>query len=405
MLAGGCSKLRAERHRANFLVAVRFATANDDCDNTNTPQSGEIDWRTDMDRRKFITATAIGGSAAALAAPAIAQGKRTLTMVTSWGRGLAGVHDSAQYCADLITGMTDGDLTVDLKAAGELVGAFESFDAVTAGQADMYHAADYYFIGQHPGYAFYTSVPFGMSAAEMTIWYYHDGGMELHDELGKIFGLKSFIAGNTGTQAGGWFRQRINGPEDFNGLKFRMPGLGGRALGELGASVQNLPGSEVYQALASGAIDGTEWIGPWADEAAGFQEITKTYYTSGFHEPNAALSLATNRDVFESLSPAHQSVIQTAAAAAHDWTLTLFLANNSAALQRLVSAGVELNEFPDSVWDAFGEASDAVVSANLGDPLFKDIHDSMQASMRSSAGWLSTSTGAYTRQRNRVLGI
>lgn len=358
-----------------------------------------------MDRRKFITATAIGGSAAALAAPAIAQGKRTLTMVTSWGRGLAGVHDSAQYCADLITGMTDGDLTVDLKAAGELVGAFESFDAVTAGQADMYHAADYYFIGQHPGYAFYTSVPFGMSAAEMTIWYYHDGGIELHDELGKIFGLKSFIAGNTGTQAGGWFRQRINGPEDFNGLKFRMPGLGGRALGELGASVQNLPGSEVYQALASGAIDGTEWIGPWADEAAGFQEITKTYYTSGFHEPNAALSLATNRDVFESLSPAHQSVIQTAAAAAHDWTLTLFLANNSAALQRLISAGVEQNEFPDSVWDAFGDASNAVVSANLQDPLFKEIYDSMQASMRSSAGWLSTSTGVYTRQRNRVLGI
>jgi hypothetical protein len=45
-----------------------------------------------------------------------------------------------------------------------------------------------------------------------------------------------------------------------------MPGLGGKALGKLGASVQNLPGGEVYQALSSGAIDGTEWIGPWADE-------------------------------------------------------------------------------------------------------------------------------------------
>jgi TRAP-type mannitol/chloroaromatic compound transport system substrate-binding protein len=71
-----------------------------------------------------------------------------------------------------------------------------------------------------------------------------------------------------------------------------MPGLGGQALGKLGASVQNIPGAEVYQALSSGAIDGTEWIGPWADEKAGFQEITKIYYTAGFHEPGAEPVLA-----------------------------------------------------------------------------------------------------------------
>ena len=231
-----------------------------------------------MDRRKFLKTSALGGSAAAataLAAPAYAQGNRTLTMVTSWGRGLAGVFDSAQRCADSINAMSDGSLTVDIKAAGELVGAFEVFDAVSSGQADMYHAADYYFVGQHPGYAFFTAVPFGMTAQEMVNWYYQDGGMELHDELGQIFGLKSFLAGNTGAQAGGWYSKEINSPEDFNGLKFRMPGLGGKALGKLGASVQNIPGSEVYQALSSGAIDGTEWIGPWADEKAGFQEITK----------------------------------------------------------------------------------------------------------------------------------
>ena len=118
-----------------------------------------------MDRRKFLKATALGGAAStALAAPMYAQGKRTLTMVTSWGRGLAGVFDAAQKSADNITAITDGQLTIDVKAAGELVGAFEVFDAVTAGQADMYHAADYYFINQHPGLAFFAGVPFGMTA-------------------------------------------------------------------------------------------------------------------------------------------------------------------------------------------------------------------------------------------------
>ncbi|PWJ18060.1 TRAP transporter substrate-binding protein [Jannaschia seohaensis] len=360
-----------------------------------------------MDRRSFLKNSAIGGAAAgatALAAPAYAQGNRTLTMVTTWGRGLAGVHDAAQRVADSITAMSDGQLTVDLKAAGELVGAFEVFDAVTAGQADMYHGADYYFVGQHPGYAFFTAVPFGMTAQELANWYYHAGGMELHDELGQIFGLKSFLGGNTGAQSGGWFRQEITGPEDFQGLKFRMPGLGGQALGKMGASVQNLPGSEVYQALSSGAIDGTEWIGPWADEKAGFQEITKIYYTAGFHEPGAGLSVATNRDVFESLTPAQQKIIEIASAEAHQWNLAQFLAENGTALQRLQSGGVTVREFPDSVWDAMGAASQAVMDENMGDDLFKKIHDSAMESMRASSSWITRSEGTYRNQRDRVRG-
>lgn len=361
-----------------------------------------------MDRRSFLTKTALGGSAAAaatLAAPAYAQGNRTLTFVTTWGRGLAGVHDAAEYCADIITEMSDGALTVDLKAGGELVGAFEVFDAVSAGQADMYHGVDYYFLGQHPALSFFSQVPFGMTFQEYNNWFYHAGGRELADELYSIFGLKCFPSGNTGPQSGGWFSKEINSPDDFQGLKFRMPGQGGQVLGKLGASVQNLPGSEVYQALASGAIDGTEWIGPWADEKAGFQEITKIYYTAGFHEPGPNLNLTINNDVYESLPAAHQAILAYAAQATNIWSMSQFMANNASALQRLQSGGVTLMEFPDSVWDAFGAAAAEVVAEPMGDDLYKQCHDSYMASLKSSASWGSRSEGAYTNQRNRVVGI
>ncbi|EET47975.1 TRAP transporter substrate-binding protein [Thalassobium sp. R2A62] len=360
-----------------------------------------------MDRRSFLKTSALGGSAAAastLAAPVYAQGKRTLTMVTSWGRGLAGVFDAAVKTAENITAITDGQITVDVKAAGELVGAFEVFDAVTSGQADMYHAADYYFVNQHPGFAFFTGVPFGMTATELNNWYYHGNGMAMHDKLGEIFGLKSFLAGNTGTQAGGWFRKEVTGPEDFNGLKFRMPGLGGKALGYMGASVQNLPGAEVYQALASGALDGTEWIGPWADEKAGFQEITKFYYTAGFHEPAAGLSVATNREVFEGLTPAQQAAIEVSAGHANVWNLSQYLNNNGAALERLKAGGVKVLEFPDSVWDAFGAASEQVYAEFADDELFAEIFADYRASMAASSGWITDSISAYRTQRDRVLG-
>lgn len=361
-----------------------------------------------MDRRSFLKKAGLGaGSAAAattLAAPAIAQGNVKLTMVTTWGRGLAGVFDAAQRVADNINAMSGGSLEIEVKAAGELVGAFEVFDAVSSGQADMYHGADYYFIGQHPGFAFFTGVPFGMTATEHNNWWYHMGGRELGDELTELFNLKTFVAGNTSSQAGGWFHKPIESPEDFNGLKFRMPGLGGKALGFMGASVQNIPGSEVYQALSSGAIDGTEWIGPWADEKAGFQEITKIYYAAGFHEPSAALSCATNKEVFDGLSSEHQKIIEYACGEANIWNMSQYLANNGAALQRLVAEGVVVSQFPDSVWDAFGEASNKVYEENLGDPLFKKIYDSYVDSMRKSAGWISQSVSVYQTQRDRVLG-
>ena len=360
-----------------------------------------------MNRRKFLTGTgAVAGAAAAgLSTPAISQGRKKFTLVTSWGRGLIGVHDAAVRCAENITAMSDGMMEIDFKAAGELVGAFEVFDAVSSGQADMYHAADYYFLGQHPAFGFFTAVPFGMTPQELNNWYYHMGGRELQDELGSIFNLKTFAAGNTGPQAGGWFHKQINSPEDFVGLRFRMPGQGGEALGELGASVQNIPGAEVYNALAKGELDGTEWIGPWPDEVAGFFEITKIYYTAGFHEPGAGLSLAVNRDVFNGLSASEQKIIECAAAEANVWNLAQYLANNSAALQRLIAAGVQTYTFPDSVWDAFGAASQVVFDRNMSDPLFKKVYDSFRESMVTSASWSGLSSGVYTAQRNRVMGL
>ncbi len=361
-----------------------------------------------MDRRKFLKTAGVASTAAAastLATPALSAGHEKLTMVATWGRSLAGVFDAAQHVADSVNAMSGGTLEIEVKAGGELVGPLDVFDAVTSGQADMYHSADYYFMGQHPALAFFATVPFGMTQTELNNWYYHGNGQALHHEVGEIFGLKSFLAGSTGAQAGGWFRKKITSPEDFNGLKFRMPGLGGKALGNLGASVQNIPGGEVYQALASGAIDGTEWIGPWADEKAGFQEITKFYYPAGFHEPSLSLALGINLDRFNSLKPEHQKMLEVAAAETNIWNLSQFLMNNGAALERLKAAGVEALEFPDTVWDAFGGATQQVYDEFMADDLFKKVFDDYRGSMQASSGWLTQSVGAYRAQRDRVLGL
>jgi TRAP-type mannitol/chloroaromatic compound transport system substrate-binding protein len=359
-----------------------------------------------MDRRSFLKTSALAGGAAAassLAAPAISQGMEQLTMVTTWPRGLAGVWDSVERVVNNVAALTDGTLTIDAKAAGELVGAFESFDATSSGQADMYHGADYYWINQNPAWAFFTAVPFGMTVPEIMTWYYGGQGFALHQEIGEIFNVRPFLAGQTGAQGGGWFRNPITSAGDLQGLKFRMPGLGGEALTKVGVSVQVLPGGEIYQALSTGALDGTEWIGPWSDERLGLQEVCKFYYPAGFHEPGAALSVGTNLERFSALSPSHQKAIEIACAEAHQHNYALFTANNGPALQRLLSAGVSSNVFPDDVWDAFGTGAKEVLGGYRGDPIYDKVYDSAMASLRETTGWLSLADTPYVAQRTRVL--
>ena len=243
-----------------------------------------------------------------------------------------------------------------------------------------------------------------MTAPEMMVWYYAQDGMDLHHELGEGCGIKPFIAGQTAAQGGGWFRNPVKSADDFKGLKFRMPGLGGQALAELGASVQNIPGGEIYQALSTGALDATEWIGPWSDEKLGLQEVCKYYYPAGFHEPGAALSVGVNLSVFDGLSSEHQAIIRHAAAETHQHNYALFIANNGPALKRLRDGGTQVEEFSDDIWDAFGAASKKVLDGFMDDEIFARTRESMAASMANTAGWVSVSDATYVRQRSRVNG-
>src|SRR5262245_15938996 len=112
---------------------------------------------TSIDRRKFllrggVAAGVATGAAAGLAAPAIAQGIRELKLVTSWPRGLPGLGTSAERMAQSITAASGNRIRVKVFGAGEMVSAFEAFDAVSAGVADMYHSAEYYWQAKSPGF-------------------------------------------------------------------------------------------------------------------------------------------------------------------------------------------------------------------------------------------------------------
>ena len=363
-----------------------------------------------MDRRSFITKAGVATGAAAattLAAPAIAQERVELAMVTTWPRDFPGLGTGAQRLAERLGQMSDGRIQVQYFAAGERVGAFDSFDEVASGNAQVYHAADYYWKGKHLGWAYFTSVPFGLSYTEMNAWIRFGGGQELWDELAGEFGLKCVMAGNTGCQMGGWFNKEINSADDLKGLKMRIPGLGGDVMAKLGASPVSLPGGQIYENLVSGAIDATEWVGPWNDSFMKFYEAAKYYYYPGMHEPGSMLALGMNKSWWEGLSKIDQLMIEAAAAAENDIMMAEYNAKSGAALADLIqNQGVKLRQFNDDVYDSFFEAAEEVFeTVRAHSDLAKRVDDSFRAARKDLGGWSKISDQAFVGQRNRVLGL
>ena len=360
-----------------------------------------------MERRKFLKGAAIGAGATALATPALAQGGKSMTIVSTWPRDFPGLGVSAQRLAARIGELSEGALNVEYFAAGERVGALDVFDEVASGNSQAYIGADYYWTGKHPALAYFTAVPFGMSFAEINAWCLYGGGMALWDKVQDQFGLKGLPAGNTGTQAGGWFNKEIESAEDFKGLKMRIPGLGGQVLAKLGASTVSLPGGQIYENLVSGTIDATEWVGPYNDYFMKFYEAAKYYYTGGMHEPGAQLSLTSNKSWWSSLSDWERSVITAAALEENSNSYFESMALNGEYLTKLVDEqGVEVRSFNEDTWDAMGEAAEEVFEETASyDALAAEVNDAVQSKMREIGRGISLFEGQFVNQRNRILDL
>lgn len=364
---------------------------------------------TPVNRRAILIGAGSLAGSAAFPAPAISQGVREFTMVTSWPKGLPGLGTSAERIAQSITAASGGRLKVNVFGAGELVSAFEAFDAVGAGVADFYHSAEYYWQDHSPGFSFFAAVPFGFTADEMAAWVHFGGGQALWDELSAGFNIKPLLSTNTGPQMGGWFAKEAQGADSFVGLRFRMPGLGGEVLRRLGAVVVSLPGGEIVPAMESGAIDAAEWVGPWNDLELGLNRVSHFYYYPGFQEPGTVLSTGVNKTLWDSLAAEDRGLIEMVAAAEYTRSLAEFNANNARALEEIgQDPGIEVRAFDDALLQAMAKASqDVVAEAGQADAMTRRIHESYAAFRDRATRWADVGEGSFlvSRSRARAGGI
>ncbi len=347
-----------------------------------------------MKRRDFIAGI---GSGAALAACTSATDQQSTTastervnwrIVTTWPPNFPGQGTGVNTLARYINELSAGRMTIQVYGAGELIPAYEVFDAVSQGSVEMGHGAAYYWRGKSEATQFFASIPFGMNVHEMNAWMYYGGGVELWREVYEPFNLYPIPAGNTGVQMGGWFNKTIDTLEDLRGLKMRIPGMGGEVLRRAGGTPVNLPISEIFTALQTGSIDATEWVGPYNDLALGLHTAAQYYYYPGWQEPGPTLECMINIDAWNSLPDDLKAIVSVSCQAMSLDVISEFMARNANALEQIRASGTDVREFPREVLSELKRLTYEVINElAAADPLVERVWTSYRDFMMHARGW------------------
>ena len=343
-----------------------------------------------MERRKFLHGAGMAGILAAGTAPAIVHAQQQIRwrLASSFPKSLEAVFGASEAFSKYVSDATGGKFVISVHPGGELVPPVGVVDAVQQGTIECAHTAPYYFFGKDETFAFDCTIPFGMTSRAMTAWMYEGNGLKLLREFYAQYNIVNFPCGNTGAQMGGWYRKEIKSVKDFEGLKFRVGGFGGRVLAKLGAVPQNIPAGEIYQALEKGTIDAVEWVGPYDDQKLGFNKVAKFYSYPGCWEGGPQISLYVNQKQWASLPKEDQTILEDACMYAHAEMQARYDAKNPLALKQLVAAGAQLRPFPKEVMEVcYKAAMELYAEISAKNPDFKKIYDDMRNFQRDQILW------------------
>lgn len=338
----------------------------------------------------------------------VAAGDQTVyewKMITSWPKNLPALGTSPEHFADIVETMSNGRMRIRVFGANELVGGLEVFDAVSQGVAEIGHTGAYYWQGKIPGTPFFSSIPFGMTSSEMNAWLTYGGGNELWREIYAPFNLIPTRGGNSGTQMFGWFNKEINSMADLQGLKMRIPGLGGEVFSRAGGTPVTMQVSDVFTALQTGALDATEFVSPYNDLAAGYHTAAKYYYYPGWHEPGSTLETIFNKSAFEALPEDLQAILMAGTEVMNQLLLDELTARNNEALRVLVEEhNVELRKLPDDVLIGLHRiANEVVAELAESDATTRRIYESWTAFKNGVGAYHGIAEDALIEARNLPL--
>jgi len=325
--------------------------------------------------------------------------KTLLKLATSWPAHFPIMGTGVEKFVERVHHASGGSIEIKLYPKNTLIPALAVFDAASSGEIDIFHSGPYYWKGKNAAFSLFSGMPFGMTAEEINAWMHYGGGYELWRKMYARYNLYPLLGGNTNIQMGGWFRNEIHTLSDLQGLKMRVPGLGGEVFSKLGVNPILLPAGEIYTALERGVIDATEWVGPALDMKMGFYKVAPYYY-SGWHEPGSILELSFNHQSWKKLPTEHKIIIEMASEEMNSKMAYDFHTQNALVLNTLREHGVKFRSFSDDVINAAKTAlEEVVITQSKKSKDFEEVYKSASSFLKASKSYTDISLKKYLNIR------
>ena len=332
---------------------------------------------------RFLTGSCCAALLAlATALPAVSHAQTKLRIQSTFpAKGT--FADGGRLWAERVNALSGGRLVIEMLAPGSVVPAFESLEAVHKKVLDGAHSAPAYWVGKNRAATLFGPAPggpFGMDEIDYMGWIYEAWGLELYRELyqGELkMNVVAFPMTAVGHQAMGWFKTPVQNWADLNGRKCRQTGITAEVFSKSGMATVNMPGGEILAAGERGVINCAEWVGPGDDSIVGFDTIWKHFYPQSVHEPATVVEIIINGDVWKSLAPDLQAIIQSASIEATVRSLSQRNRADAAALSEMPKRGVTVHRTPDDILKKLLESWDEIAKEEAAkSPFFKKVIDS-----------------------------
>jgi TRAP-type C4-dicarboxylate transport system substrate-binding protein len=290
---------------------------------------------------KALFAGACLGLSSLFALPATAQ-EYVWRLQTNLNPGDPGHVAVEQRFAKLVEEMSNGRMKFEVFSVGSLFPVADGLEAIGAGVAEMGMLTGGYFAGKVGPVA---SVESGMPGAlrtplESFDFFYKKGFIEIAREAYQPYNV-FYLGPQVSPQWDIVSNKPLRTADDFNGLKIRAIGLEANWFESMGASPVFMAGSELYTALATGALEAARWASPSANKNISLHEVAK-YYIEPSPMPAPNNFFAVNFDAWNGLPDDLKAIMREATMLSSLDYLTTGMKNDAKALTEMQAAGVEI---------------------------------------------------------------
>lgn len=311
----------------------------------------------------------LAGSAASLiAAPAIIRSARAQSPVTwkvqsHYTRATGSFDASVGTLGKLLSEQTGGKFRLEPLGAGELAKGSEIFNIVRRGVVPMGTLAPDYNVGESELLGFYAGIP---GAARNTWELMHlTKNLGLEKELNKQLLPKGvFMMGINAYPTELVLKKKLEHGANLSSIKIRSSGNLLEFLGKVGFAPQLIDGSEIYQALATGVVDGAHWGGTFTTLTSKLWEVAPVHMKPAISIANTAFIV--NQNAYEKLPQNFQMILTSLLEERYFQRSIEYLHMEEISLRTgIEKLGVTVDTFPDEILEKFSGATHELLKKEM----------------------------------------